>query len=49
MVLQFKGRNPHRGYRRIRDYVTHLGYKIEETTVKNILLANGYDSEDERK
>ncbi len=45
LVLRFKQENPHWGYTRIRDYIVHLGYKIGETTVKNILLANGYDPE----
>jgi len=45
LVIQFKQENPHWGYTRIKDYVVYLGYKIGETTVKNILLANGYDPE----
>jgi putative transposase len=45
LVIRFKGENPHRGYTRIKDYIVYLGYKIGETTVKNILLANGYDPE----
>jgi putative transposase len=32
-------------YTRIRDYIVHLGYKIGETTVKNILRENGCDPE----
>ena len=42
MVLRFKEENPHWGYTRIRDYIVHLGCKIGETTVKNILVENGY-------
>ena len=45
LVIRFKQENPHRGYTRIRDYIVYLGYKIGETTVKNILLENGYDPE----
>jgi len=44
-VIRFKKENPHWGYTRIRDYIVHLGYKIGETTVKNILLEHGYDPE----
>jgi hypothetical protein len=44
-VIRFKKENPHWGYTRIRDYIVHLGYKIGETTVKNILVENGYDPE----
>ncbi|MGE5293726.1 MAG: integrase core domain-containing protein [Solirubrobacterales bacterium] len=45
LVIRFKEENPHWGYMRIRDYIVHLGYKIGETTVKNILLENGFDPE----
>ena len=45
LVIRFKQENPHWGYTRIRDYIVHLGYKIGETTVKNILLENGLDPE----
>jgi len=45
LVLRFKKENPYWGYTRIRDYMVCLGYKIGETTVKNILIANGYDAE----
>jgi transposase InsO family protein len=45
LVIRFKKENPHWGYTRIRDYIVHLGYKIGETTVKNILLENGFDPE----
>jgi len=47
LVLQFKRENPKWGYTRIRDYIVYLGYKIGETTVKNILIANGLDPEPE--
>ena len=42
LVIQFKRENPNWGYTRIRDYIVYLGYKIGETTVKNI-LASGMD------
>lgn len=45
LVIRFKEENPHWGYTRIRDYIVHLGYKIGQTTVKNILLEHGYDPE----
>jgi putative transposase len=45
LVIRFKKGNPHWGYTRIRDRIVHLGYKIGETTVKNILLENGFDPE----
>jgi len=44
-VIRFKKENPRWGYTRIRDYLVHLGYKIGETTVKNILIDKGYDPE----
>jgi len=47
LVLQFKRENPNWGYTQIRDYIVYLGYKIGETTVKNILIANGLDPEPE--
>src|SRR4030042_588445 len=45
LVIRFKEENPRWGYTRIRDYLVSLGHKIGETTVKNILLENGYDPE----
>jgi putative transposase len=45
LVIRFKQENPRWGYTRIKDYIVYLGYKIGETTVKNILLANGLDPE----
>ena len=45
LVIRFKKENPRWGYTRIRDYLVYLGHKIGETTVKNILLENGYDPE----
>jgi putative transposase len=43
LVIRFKEEHPHWGYTRIHDYIVHLGYKIGEATVKNILLEHGYD------
>ena len=45
LVIRFKQENPHWGYTRIRDYIVHLGYKIGETTAKNILLEHDFDPE----
>jgi hypothetical protein len=45
LVIRFRKENPHWGYTRIRDYIVYLGYKIGETTVKNIVLENGCDPE----
>jgi len=45
LVIRFKHENPHWGYTRIKDYIVYLGYKIGETTVKNILIENGLDPE----
>ena len=43
--MRFKKENFWWGYTRIRDYIVYLGYKIGETTVRNILVENGYDPE----
>jgi len=45
LVLRFKKENPWWGYTRIRDCIVYLGYKIGETTVRNILVENGLDPE----
>ena len=45
LVIRFKQENPRWGYTRIRDYLMYLGHKIGETTVKNIVIENGYDPE----
>jgi putative transposase len=44
-VIRFKEKNPRLGYTRIRDHLVYLGYKIGETTVKDILLEKIYDPE----
>lgn len=47
LVLQFKRENPHWGYTRTSNYIVYPWYKIGETIVKNVLVANGYDPEPE--
>ena len=44
-VIQFKKENPRWGYQKITDQIIYLGFKISPSTVKNILLENGYDPE----
>ena len=45
LVIQFKDENPRWGYKKIRDQVVYLGYDISKSSVKNILIENGYDPE----
>ena len=45
LVIQFKKENPRWGYQKITDQIVYLGYKISKSTVKNILIENGYDPE----
>jgi len=45
LVIRFKEENPRWGYQKIRDQVVYLGHKISKSSVKNILLENGYDPE----
>ncbi|MEN6309479.1 MAG: helix-turn-helix domain-containing protein [Anaerohalosphaeraceae bacterium] len=45
LVIQFKKENPRWGYEKIADQMEYLGYKISKTSVKNILIENGYDPE----
>ena len=45
LVIRFKEDNPRWGYQKIRDQIVYLGYKISKSTVKNILIENGYDPE----
>jgi hypothetical protein len=45
LVIRFKQENPRWGYRKIRDQVVYLGYNICKSSVKNILIENGYDPE----
>ncbi|MFC1795205.1 helix-turn-helix domain-containing protein [Planctomycetota bacterium] len=45
LVIRFKEENPRWGYQKIRDQVVYLGYTISKSSVKNILIENGYDPE----
>ena len=45
LVIRFKQDNPRWGYKKIRDQIVYLGYKISKSSVKNVLIENGYDPE----
>jgi hypothetical protein len=45
LVIRFKEDNPRWGYQKITDQIEYLGFKISKTSVKNILIENGYDPE----
>lgn len=45
LVIRFKQENPRWGYKKIRDQIVYLGYAISKSSVKNILIDNGYDPE----
>ena len=45
LVIRFKKENPRWGYKKIRDQIVYLGYKISKSSVKNVLIENGYDPE----
>jgi len=45
LVIRFKEENPRWGYQKIRDQAVYLGYTISKSSVKNILIENGYDPE----
>ena len=45
LVICFKEDNPRWGYQKITDQVVYLGYTISKSTVKTILIENGYDPE----
>jgi len=45
LVIRFKEENPRWGYQKITDQIEYLGYKVSKTTVKNILIENGFDPE----
>ena len=45
LVIRFKEENPRWGYKKIRDQIVYLGYKMSKSSVKNILIENGYDPE----
>ena len=45
LVIKFKKENPRWGYQKITDQIEYLGFKISKTSVKNILIENGFDPE----
>ncbi len=45
LVIKFKEENPRWGYKKIRDQIVYLNYKISKSSVKNILIENGYNPE----
>ena len=45
LVIRFKEENPRWGYKKITDQIVYLGYEISKSSVKNILIENGYDPE----
>ncbi len=45
LVIRFKEENPRWGYKKITDQIIYLNYKISKTSVKNILIENGYNPE----
>jgi len=45
LVIRCKEDNPRWGYKKIRDQIVYLGYEISKSSVKNILIENGYDPE----
>ncbi len=45
LVIRFKEENPRWGYQKITDQIEYLGYKVSKTSVKNILIENGFDPE----
>ena len=45
LVIKFKEENPRWGFQKITAQIEYLGFKISKTSVKNILIENGYDPE----
>jgi len=45
LVIRFKEENPRWGYQKITYQIVYLGHKISKSSVKNILIENGYDPE----
>jgi hypothetical protein len=45
LVIKFKKENLRWGYQKITDQVVYLGYEISPSTVKNILIENGFNPE----
>ena len=44
LIIKFKQENPRWGYQKITDQIIYLGYKISKSTVKNILVENGFNT-----
>lgn len=45
LVIKFKKENLRWGYQKITDQIIYIGYEISPSTVKNILIENGYNPE----
>jgi len=45
LAIKFKKENPRWGYQKITDQIVYLGYEISKSTVKNILIENGFNPE----
>ena len=45
LVIRFKEENPRWGFQKITDQIGYLGFTISKTSVKNILIENGYNPE----
>jgi len=45
LLIKFKEENPRWGHKKIADQLVYLKYTISKSTVKNILIENGYDPE----
>ena len=45
LVIKFKKQNRRWGYQKITDQLVYLGYRISKSSVKNILIENGFDPE----
>ena len=45
LVIKFKKENPRWGYEKITNQIEYLGFEISKTSVKNILIENGYNPE----
>jgi len=45
LVIRFKKQNRRWGYQKITDQLVYLGYRISKSSVKNILIENGFDPE----
>ena len=45
LVIRLKQENPRWGYQKITDQLLYLGYQVSRSSVKNILIENGFDPE----